>query len=80
MTTATPLQSRRGHRLRIYDADARIQLRNDTLTHNALAVHEERGGVPLCGMTNRDWDGKKMYYVELGPGPVTCASCARSTK
>lgn len=61
-----------------YHAERLIQLRGDPGVANDLAYHEDRGdGTPLCGALNRDWNGQPMHYAHAGPGPVTCASCAR---
>jgi len=65
-------------KLERYYVERRIQLRGDPEVENDLAYHEDRGdGTPLCGALNRDWNGQPMHYVDAGPGPVTCASCAR---
>ena len=45
-----------------------------------LKIHELRDdGLPLCGPKPDSYKGRTMRLVKLGPGPVTCGSCARIT-
>ena len=49
-------------------------------TPTSLTIHELRpDGLPLCGPKADTWQGKTMRLVDLGPGSVTCGSCASIT-
>jgi hypothetical protein len=44
-----------------------------------LVIHELRfDGSIRCGRAVDPWNGHEMVLVELGPGQVTCGSCART--
>lgn len=61
-----------------YQAAQRIQIRSVPDQPNELAYHEDRGdGRPLCGQSNRDWEGRTMHYAEVEAGTVTCERCAQ---
>ena len=59
----------------------RGQMREVGTTANfELEIHElGDNGEPLCGPKRDSWRGEKMVLVVIGPGPVTCKSCARIT-
>jgi len=67
----------------IYRADETVQVRERGYSGPLdweLEVHEMRhDGEPRCGPKPRHWQGKAMDPVPLGPGYVTCKSCARIT-
>jgi hypothetical protein len=43
-----------------------------------LEIHEMRAdGEPRCGPKRREWQGKPMDPVPLGPDWVTCKRCAQ---
>jgi hypothetical protein len=65
----------------IYHADARVQVQERGHPGPfVLEIHEMRDdGEPRCGPKPREWRGKPMDPVPLGPGSVTCQRCAQIT-
>ena len=66
----------------IYDASDTGQMREAGAAAGfRLDIHELRDdGLPVCGPKPDSWQGKNMALVELGPGSVTCKSCAKITR
>ena len=59
-----------------YQAERRVQIALHDGTGRGV-THEDRGdGTPVCGQWLRD--PTLVKFFELGPGTVTCGSCARS--
>ena len=62
-----------------YQAARRLQITLLDGSRPAERIHEDRGdGTPVCNIRLRPLEGQPAMFNELGPGEVTCGSCARA--